>query len=307
MAATELQSTGRRVMVLDKGRGVGGRMATRRIGEAVFDHGAQFFTSAEREFADRVHRWEDAGVVRRWFDQRLEPDGTRRDDGHPRWCGVGGMTAVAKHLAKDLDVRTGVVLTAVSVVDGEWRGIDVDGVGYRARAAVITPPAPQTLALLDAGAVPLHRADRELLDSARYHPCVAVMIGIEGDSGIAEPGAERPGGEPLEWFADNRRKGISPVGAVTIHAGPETSAALWDATDDEIVSELGSALAERTGRPVSGPSQVMRWRYARPVEPLPGDAHRLRDLPPAVLAGDLFAGSRVPGAARSGLAAARML
>ena len=30
------------VIVLDKGRGFGGRMATRRIGDATFDHGAQF-------------------------------------------------------------------------------------------------------------------------------------------------------------------------------------------------------------------------------------------------------------------------
>ena len=33
------------VVVVDKGRGVGGRLATRRIGDATFDHGAQFITT----------------------------------------------------------------------------------------------------------------------------------------------------------------------------------------------------------------------------------------------------------------------
>jgi predicted NAD/FAD-dependent oxidoreductase len=40
-AAAELSRAGRKLLVVDKGRGVGGRMASRRIGEAVFDHGAQ--------------------------------------------------------------------------------------------------------------------------------------------------------------------------------------------------------------------------------------------------------------------------
>ena len=33
------------VVILDKGRGVGGRLATRRIGDATIDHGAQFITT----------------------------------------------------------------------------------------------------------------------------------------------------------------------------------------------------------------------------------------------------------------------
>jgi predicted NAD/FAD-dependent oxidoreductase len=41
MAATELTRSGARVLVLDKGRSVGGRLASRRISEATFDHGAR--------------------------------------------------------------------------------------------------------------------------------------------------------------------------------------------------------------------------------------------------------------------------
>ena len=40
-AARILHARGWAVILLDKGRGVGGRMATRRIGEDVFDHGTQ--------------------------------------------------------------------------------------------------------------------------------------------------------------------------------------------------------------------------------------------------------------------------
>ena len=43
-AARELQRAGRSICVLDKARGVGGRLASRRMGDAVLDHGAQYFT-----------------------------------------------------------------------------------------------------------------------------------------------------------------------------------------------------------------------------------------------------------------------
>jgi predicted NAD/FAD-dependent oxidoreductase len=39
-AARSLVAGGHDVLVLDKGRSPGGRMATRRIGGATFDHGA---------------------------------------------------------------------------------------------------------------------------------------------------------------------------------------------------------------------------------------------------------------------------
>ena len=47
-AAVELQKAGKQVLVVDKGRGLGGRLAGRRIGDATFDHGAQFMTEIGR-------------------------------------------------------------------------------------------------------------------------------------------------------------------------------------------------------------------------------------------------------------------
>ncbi len=44
-AAVRLTAAGVDVTVVDKGRGVGGRLATRRIGDATLDHGAPFVES----------------------------------------------------------------------------------------------------------------------------------------------------------------------------------------------------------------------------------------------------------------------
>jgi len=69
-AASALAATGARIIVLDKGRGPGGRMAARRVeiaGEQVsFDHGAQYFTARDPDFQAEVALWEQADVAARW-------------------------------------------------------------------------------------------------------------------------------------------------------------------------------------------------------------------------------------------------
>ena len=65
-----LQAGGMAVTLLDKGRGPGGRMSTRRVttalGEASFDHGAQYFTVRDPDFARCVEQWRAKGVAARW-------------------------------------------------------------------------------------------------------------------------------------------------------------------------------------------------------------------------------------------------
>jgi len=90
IAARDLASRGHTVVVVDKGRGVGGRLATRRIGDAVFDHGAQFFTVRDARFQAIVDEWLDGGVVRVW----CHGFGTEQD-GFPRYVGTAGMTSIA--------------------------------------------------------------------------------------------------------------------------------------------------------------------------------------------------------------------
>src|SRR5687767_6931136 len=97
MAARELTQNGYQVWLLDKARGVGGRMATRRVDNAVFDHGAQFFTSRSAEFSGLVDEMQQAQVARQWY--RGYPSLTiNKSESYPRFCGAHGMTDVPKFL-----------------------------------------------------------------------------------------------------------------------------------------------------------------------------------------------------------------
>ncbi len=96
---------------------------------------------------------------------------------------------------------------------------------------------------------------------------------------------------------------MSAVPALTIHARPDTSRALWEADDDVVIAELFDGL-ELAGAQVHE-SHVHRWRYAKTVTSLPEPCLRLRSTAPAVVAGDGFgAGGSIESAALSGLAAA---
>ncbi|MEJ6738989.1 MAG: FAD-dependent oxidoreductase [Actinomycetota bacterium] len=292
------------VTVLDKGRGVGGRLATRRIGDATFDHGAQFITTHSAEFAATVDRWVTDGVVAPWFRGRIGPEGALDPDGHTRFRGSTSMNAVAKNLAVGLDVRTSSQVSALAHDSESWKVTLVDGSELFADVVLATAPVPQTLALLENGDVVLTSNDVAALNAIAYDPCIALMAALDGPSGLSEPGAVDPVDGPIDWMADNQLKGISPVPAVTIHATPDFSRAQWDASDEAITEALLTA-ARLDAAVVAGSVQIQRWRYARPSVEHPERFLRLSDMAPFVFAGDAFGGAKVEGAALSGAAAAR--
>ena len=66
VAARALAESGYGVQLFDKARGPGGRMATRRGEDGLFDHGAQYFTARDPRFCARVDAWLQEGVVQAW-------------------------------------------------------------------------------------------------------------------------------------------------------------------------------------------------------------------------------------------------
>lgn len=100
VAARKLAAHDVDVTVVDKGRSVGGRLATRRIGDARLDHGAQFFTVRTPAFQACVDDWIERGVVHVWNH------GFDGGDNHPRYVGSSGMNSIAKDLARGVSVET---------------------------------------------------------------------------------------------------------------------------------------------------------------------------------------------------------
>ena len=303
-AARRLRAAGKRVVVVDKGRSVGGRLATRRIGGATLDHGAQFFTVRSDDFRAEVDRWLADGVVHEWC-QGFSEDG----DGHPRYAAAGGLNQVAKHLAEPLpDVREGVKLASVGTDGGRWLLTWADG-ALRAAAVVLTAPVPQSLELLDAGGTPVLTEVESDLRAMSYQPTIALLVTLDGPPAVPTPGARKPDTGPFDIVVDNVAKGASTEPALTFHLRPDLSAERYDDADDALVSDLLLDAAPWLGSAAVIEAQVKRWRYATPAGTWPEPTLTAARCPsgPVVLAGDAFAGPRVEGAWRSGIAAADLL
>lgn len=118
-AALRLKDAGLRTLVVDKGRQVGGRMATRRLQGCAFDTGAQFFTATSRAFAELIDEARGDGAVAEWYQR--PPHGSHTAP-LSVWRGFDGMTALPKWIVARLksgetvELSTGVRVTAV--VDG---------------------------------------------------------------------------------------------------------------------------------------------------------------------------------------------
>jgi predicted NAD/FAD-dependent oxidoreductase len=298
LAAADLQSSGFNPLVVDKGRGVGGRLASRRIGSATFDHGAQFITARTPRFAALLSEWQKLGLVTEWYR------GTNEE--HIHWRGVQSMTAVPKYLAKSLHVRLEMKMTVLKQEGSHWMAIFENGETIAANAVLLTAPVPQSLALLDAGGVALEASTREQLAAVEYEPCMAVMAMLNGDSKIPQPGFIRPESGPIAWIADNQMKGVSASRAVTIHATPAYSSEHWEDDRQKMGQHLLEVAAPWLGSETAE-FQVHAWRYARPSREQDHLYLILNQSPALLIAGDAFGGPRVEGAALSGWAAAEAL
>lgn len=298
LLARELKARGATVEVLEKSRGVGGRMSTKRVADAVFDQGAQFFNVRDEYFEAMVERWAQCGAMARW------PGGGEA----ARWIARPSMTGLAKALAKCLPVRLRQKVQAVRWHDcGCWE-IDVEGEELvRAERLVLTSPVPQSLALLEAGGVELPGDVRTALEQCDYYACLALMLVLDRPGNIPPEGVVRESG-PIRWVVDNVSKGIAQgaKAAVTVHLSREFSEAHYGDPEATIFEKVLPALRPFLGEAIVETRALHRWRYSEPRTVHPQRCVWLPELRLG-FCGDAFGGPRVEGAAVSALALARQI
>jgi predicted NAD/FAD-dependent oxidoreductase len=303
VAATRLHRRGHEVVVVEKARGPGGRMSTRRAAGARFDHGAQYFTARDPRFLRRAREWQSRGFVQPW-NGRIGAVGNQRvtakDGGPERFVGVPGMSAVCRELAAALpDCRFGWRVHAVQRTDCGWTLQSAGGAALEAAALLVTAPPEQTRVLLPDPAV------KAALEGVELRPCWAVLVVCDRPLLPGWDGLFVNEG-PLAWLAAQAGKpGRSSAHAWVLHAAPDWS----EAHLEDPVDQVCMALLDAAGR-LPGAQQVEieyatahRWRFAQAREPLAAGALDFPDRG-LVLAGDWCHGSKVEGAFLSGIAAA---
>lgn len=308
VCARLLRDRGCRVEVFDKARGPGGRLATRRAESLRFDHGAQYFTARDPRFREEVAQWEREGLVAPWRPRLVSFKQGRKQIVAPeseRWVGVPRMSALGRHLARDLELETS---NRIGALHRGTDGIRLEPVDQGAAllgpfdGVVLAMPAPQAAELaLDPAPRVAQRAR-----SARYAPCWATMVCFADPVAVPFDAAFVEGGA-FSWIARNASKPERGARETwVLHGSPAWSTEHFDLSPDEVTPLLLGALSRllQIDLPETSFARSHRWAYALPTETL--DTLCVPpDLGDGIAAsGDWCGGPRVEGAWHSGMAVA---
>jgi predicted NAD/FAD-dependent oxidoreductase len=301
--AHALKKFGCSAVLLEKSRGMGGRLATRRTAEGdPFDHGAQYVAAREPACQQMLQMLELQNAAAAWAP--LDP--ARSTPPPQRWMvGTPGMNALLKPLAATLQLHTETTVTALRRSAEGWHlHSDTKAIPGPFDAVVCTAPAMQAHALLSE--FPVTQA---ALARVRMAPCWALMLRYTealpvafdarryqaGAIGWLARQASRPGdsGRPHRWV---------------LHASAEWSEAHLEESAEQVLAQLQQELASLLGTPLPpvGYAAAHRWRYALTTLPL-GLPFLANDDGSLYAAGDWCLGARVECAHASGQAVATAL
>ena len=280
-----LNAQGADYLILDKGRTPGGRMATRRFEGGLFDHGLPVL-----EDGPLTRRLAALGTTAGLLNEVDLPTGSG-------WYAREGLSSLGKHLAEGLRVemsrRVGearregdsVVLPVAPEGRAEGDPFELEVTGR----LFVTAPLPQAQEI--AGGL-FGEALTSL--SNPYSPCLVGLAVLDSEAGLPGGSLVRSlEGEPpagfdalvLEFLKfPDREPGVS------LRAGAEESARLFDAPEAEQLEFFRSGFRELGIEPGPDRLQVKKWRYSQPAAGLT-ESH-LRAMVGEVevfVAGDSFA------------------
>lgn len=294
--------------LIEKSRGPGGRLASKRLDTLRADIGAQFFTVRDRQFKTVVDAAVEAGAAARWTPRM----GTIREgqclespDTQARYVGTPYMNAFGRFLATDLNTTHSLRVATIQRDGDHYEVHCEDGSTLKAEHVLVTAPLDQMSSLLADFAIDAI--------STRFAMAPTLTVVIESDQlGLETAGnpvdACFGGDDPVIDFVsfDGAKPGRDHALWV-IHSTPE-----WiEPRLEEPPSVTGEALhtyAEQrlglSGRLV----HAHRWRYARPMDSKVTTQKGIYQVDTGLwIAGDYLAGGRVEGAYLAGLEAGQRL
>lgn len=331
-AARQLQQVGHQVIVIDKSRGLGGRLATRRRGFTAIDHGCRHLQAFSDSTLSFLPALLEAGVLQPWEPKTfaLEADSSLKV-GLPEtlYTALQGMSAVAKALAPGLTIHRQWRATALTPLPQGWR---IEGEtlsadrqeqpsSIEAKAVVLAIPAPQAVALMDRAAFQNEGLSKLMhqLQNVEFDAVITTMAGYSPDESASLPTQTSRGGwmvvgnrhSILRWAAlDSSKRPDPQEPVVVVHSNADFAAKNIDRTDLESVGhELLAAAAGSLANWLSSPTwmQVHRWRYGFVRQPLGSPVLHSPAVPTLVGCGDWCSGGNVEGAIASGYRAAELI
>lgn len=250
--AEGLTGHGHELLLFDKGRAPGGRMAARGVmtalGEAQFDMGAQYFTVRGAAFRQRVDRWVTSGLVAPWPSAGAEA-----------YVGVPAMNAPLRQMADTQTVEWSTRITRVASTASGWQ-IGTADTSTEVDCTLLALPAEQAGSLLATIAPDLYAKAM----ATPSEPCWSAMLAFAAP--LPVNGNCYKSRDVIDWASRNCSKpGRSGPETWVAHATVQWSKQHLEADPASITHALKAALAALldTSLPPLVYESGHRWRYAR--------------------------------------------
>lgn len=300
LAVARALSTIADVSIFEKSKGVGGRMATRRIDDACFDHGAQYFTIKGGRFRNALEAAHIGGIVQAWNGAMasLTEDGILRCIASKtiRYVGCPSMNALPKLMSAGLDIRLDAQVADISGEPGRWFLQIRDQREGPFDWVIAAAPAPQSADLL-----PSRFEHHDALGLVEMNACFTLMIRQKHAAWIPFAAA-RVDDPVIDWISRNHTKPGRPEAlCLVVNSNP-----VWASINiDKPLELIREQMLEALGLyiPIEFPEAetalIHRWRYAN-VQRSAGKAFLLDQASQLGACGDWCIGGRVEAAYQSG-------
>ena len=257
--ASALHKQGKTILCVEKARGSGGRLSSKRqpVGDdyVQFDLGCTAFTARTPKFKQQVSVWCDAGAITTWVNHNDE-----------HWyVGTPRSSSITRLLANELPVQFSTRVTRLERHHSQW-AVYIEGHNSQQCYAlvddvVISAPAPQCYALL-----PSDHALKSRLGYVTMGAQWVIMLALKDALNINDfcvSPNDVIASISYENSKPNRQQG-NDLHVYCVQASVDWSNARMDYSKDKILMELTNAFAEFTQQALYVEQDYChRWLYSQ--------------------------------------------
>jgi predicted NAD/FAD-dependent oxidoreductase len=277
---------GQNVLVLEKSKAIGGRMATRRDPPACYDHGAQHikgpdlfteFWSNELTTFPGLKVWQEGPKIQYAFKD--------------------GMNSFLKSHVDRRNIQ--LEKKVIRFEEGREQGLAVceDGSQWSAKNILLSAPLPQSLDLLRASNISYPQA----LDEIRYAKALVALVQFEDPlpSELSQISYQDQISEDLYSVSNQKTKEVSVVDCFTVVGSETFSETHFENNEAETLKHL---IRHFTDHYKINPSkvkkcQLKKWRFSHPLQTFGTEYLEVKEG--LFLVGDAFGGGSVNGSVGS--------
>jgi predicted NAD/FAD-dependent oxidoreductase len=264
--ATYLQKQDFTLTIFDKGRGVGGRMSSRRTNWGYLDHGTQYFNIVSPEFQTFIEQypliiqpWPGNFAI--WANGQLTEDISPKTKYVPLKAMNNLCKAIASESKLDIHLKTRIIKLEKRAT---WTLIDENNQQYRDfELVILTAPPAQTADLL----VP-HTPIAEEIRTIKMLPCYSLILIPETPVKLPSNGIqfEHP---ILGWLSVNESKPARENnGGLVIQSNFDWAKENLGRNREEVANILQKTVSELFQLNLArlNYQSLHLWRYALPLE-----------------------------------------